>query len=80
VVVPEGVDEARVRGRLLERFGVEVGAGLGPLRGKVWRIGLMGHSATEENVRICIAALGEALADQGREVSVGAALSAVSKV
>ncbi len=50
VHVPEGVDEARVRGRLLEDYQLEVGAGLGALAGKVWRIGLMGHSCNLRNV------------------------------
>ena len=66
VVVPDGVDEAAVRGRMLERFGVEIGAGLGPLKGKVWRIGVMGASATPRHVRTCLTALGDALAVQGR--------------
>lgn len=50
VRVPRGIDEARLRGRLLDEFGIEIGAGLGALAGKVWRIGLMGHSARSENV------------------------------
>jgi alanine-glyoxylate transaminase/serine-glyoxylate transaminase/serine-pyruvate transaminase len=61
VRVPEGVDEAAVRARLCDRFGIEIGAGLGPLRGKVWRIGLMGHGARPANVALLLAALGEAL-------------------
>lgn len=77
VEIPEGVDEARVRAHMLERFGVEIGAGLGPLKGKVWRIGVMGASATPRHVRVCLAALGDALADQGRNAaSVQAALDA----
>jgi len=50
VRVPEGVDEAAVRFRLLKEFDIEIGAGLGPLAGKIWRIGLMGHTARGENV------------------------------
>jgi alanine-glyoxylate transaminase / serine-glyoxylate transaminase / serine-pyruvate transaminase len=50
VVVPAGVDEAAVRRELLERHRIEIGAGLGPMAGKVWRIGLMGHTARHENV------------------------------
>lgn len=65
VRVPEGVDEARVRHRLLEGYGIEIGAGLGALKGKVWRVGLMGSSCSEENVDRLLAALGEALAEQG---------------
>jgi alanine-glyoxylate transaminase/serine-glyoxylate transaminase/serine-pyruvate transaminase len=55
--VPEGVDEAKVRTGLLTRHGIEVGAGLGPFAGKVWRIGLMGASSTRENVRRLLLAL-----------------------
>ena len=50
VAVPEKVDEGTVRKILLVEHGIEIGAGLGPLAGKVWRIGLMGHSSSEENV------------------------------
>jgi alanine-glyoxylate transaminase/serine-glyoxylate transaminase/serine-pyruvate transaminase len=64
VGVPEGVEEAAVRKRLLNDFDIEVGAGLGPLKGKIWRIGLMGEGANESSVKIVLAALGEILADQ----------------
>ena len=57
VWVPEGVDEAAARTRLLQEFGLEIGAGLGALAGKVWRIGLMGHSSRPANVALCLAAL-----------------------
>jgi alanine-glyoxylate transaminase/serine-glyoxylate transaminase/serine-pyruvate transaminase len=65
VVVPDGVDEAAVRAHLLNEAGIEIGAGLGALAGKVWRVGLMGHTSREENVRACLDALREALAVQG---------------
>jgi alanine-glyoxylate transaminase/serine-glyoxylate transaminase/serine-pyruvate transaminase len=57
VGVPEGADEAGVRKRLLNDFGIEVGAGLGPLKGKVWRVGLMGETSTPANVGKLLAAL-----------------------
>jgi len=57
VVVPDGVDELSVRRRLRSEFKIEVGAGLGPLAGKIWRVGLMGHTARKENVARLIAAL-----------------------
>jgi alanine-glyoxylate transaminase/serine-glyoxylate transaminase/serine-pyruvate transaminase len=57
VGVPEGVDEAAVRTALLNEYNIEVGAGLGPLKGKIWRIGLMGTSSTAENVQTVLAAL-----------------------
>ena len=50
VKVPEGVDEAMVRKELLEEHKIEIGAGLGPLAGKIWRIGIMGHTARNENI------------------------------
>lgn len=63
VTVPDGVDEAGVRARLLRDFGIEIGAGLGPLKGKVWRIGLMGESSTADNVDIVLNALGQILSE-----------------
>jgi alanine-glyoxylate transaminase/serine-glyoxylate transaminase/serine-pyruvate transaminase len=59
VYIPEGVDDAEARTRLLNEFNLEIGAGLGPLAGKVWRIGLMGYSAREENVELCLSAIRE---------------------
>jgi len=61
VRVPEGVDEAAVRKRLLEKYSIEIGAGLGVFAGKAWRIGLMGHTATKRNVTTLLAALRECL-------------------
>lgn len=78
VDVPRGVDEARVRGRLLEEHGLEIGAGLGALAGKVWRIGLMGYSARAENVELCISALGSVLRAEGVPVDQDGALAAAA--
>lgn len=61
VAIPEGVDDALVRKRLLSEWQLEIGAGLGKMAGKVWRIGLMGHACSERNVRLCIAALEDVL-------------------
>ncbi|PIQ27809.1 alanine--glyoxylate aminotransferase [bacterium (Candidatus Blackallbacteria) CG17_big_fil_post_rev_8_21_14_2_50_48_46] len=61
VWIPEGVEDAAVRQRLLQEFGLEIGAGLGSLAGKVWRIGLMGYSCREENVVRCLQALRQVL-------------------
>ena len=66
--VPEGVDEAAVRKHLLAEHDIEIGGGLGPLAGAIWRIGLMGHGATPESVERVGTALAEALAAQGRAV------------
>jgi len=76
VLCPEGVDEAQVRTRLLTEFGLEIGAGLGPLKGKIWRFGLMGYSCRPDNVMLCLSALGSVLDDMGYDVHVGDAESA----
>jgi alanine-glyoxylate transaminase/serine-glyoxylate transaminase/serine-pyruvate transaminase len=59
VTVAQGVDDAAVRKRLLEEYGIEIGAGLGAFKGKVWRIGLMGHSSSKRNVMLVVSALRE---------------------
>jgi alanine-glyoxylate transaminase/serine-glyoxylate transaminase/serine-pyruvate transaminase len=64
ISVPEGVDDARVRARLLEE-NIEIGGGLGPLRGRIWRIGLMGSGSTRENVLLVLEALQRALKAEG---------------
>jgi alanine-glyoxylate transaminase/serine-glyoxylate transaminase/serine-pyruvate transaminase len=61
VNIPAGVDDAIVRSRLLNEFGLEIGGGLGPLAGKIWRIGLMGYSSRKKNVLYCLSALWEVL-------------------
>lgn len=61
VYFPEGIDEAAVRTRLLEEYNLEIGAGLGALAGKAWRIGLMGYGARKENVALCLKALADVL-------------------
>ncbi|MCP4045663.1 MAG: alanine--glyoxylate aminotransferase family protein [Gammaproteobacteria bacterium] len=63
VKVPDGVDEAAVRSFLLNEYSLEIGAGLGPLAGKIWRIGLMGASCTEEHIKLCLDGLEAALAN-----------------
>ena len=55
--IPEGADDAKVRQRLYDEFNIEIGAGLGPLKGKIWRVGLMGHGARVENVELLAKAL-----------------------
>jgi alanine-glyoxylate transaminase/serine-glyoxylate transaminase/serine-pyruvate transaminase len=66
VRVPEGVDEAAVRKRLFQIYNIEIGAGLGPLAGKIWRVGLMGASSTPAVVTLLLAALRETLSVVGR--------------
>lgn len=79
VIVPDGVDEAAVRSFVLAKWDLEIGAGLGPLKGKVWRIGLMGASATPWHVRVCLNALAEALEAQGFKADGKAGLAAAEK-
>jgi len=79
VTIPAGVDDAAVRGRLLKEYNLEIGAGLGSLAGKVWRIGLMGHSSRPENILLCIGALESVLGDMGADIKTGVALSAMQK-
>jgi alanine-glyoxylate transaminase/serine-glyoxylate transaminase/serine-pyruvate transaminase len=78
VSVPDGVDEAAVRACLLTDFDLEIGAGLGALAAKVWRIGLMGYASNPTNVRLCLAALENALNAQGHAVSGGVAAADAS--
>ena len=80
VVVPAQIPEADIRARLLSQYGIDIGGGLGPLKGKVWRIGLMGESSTEANVLTLLNAL-EALFLEGGWLSTpGVALQAASRV
>jgi alanine-glyoxylate transaminase/serine-glyoxylate transaminase/serine-pyruvate transaminase len=74
--VPDGVDEAKVRGYLLETFNLEIGAGLGALKGQVWRVGLMGYSSSAENVLFFLSAMSRALAIQGCKTDLSAGLEA----
>lgn len=77
VTVPEGIDEAVVRQRLLNEYQLEIGAGLGALAGKVWRIGLMGHASNQKNVLFCLGALEAVLNDMGANVGTGAVSAAM---
>jgi (S)-ureidoglycine-glyoxylate aminotransferase len=76
VVVPPGVDELRVRRRLVEDFGVEIGAAFGPLQGRIWRIGTMGYAAQRSNVLLCLAALEHTLRGEGWKAAAGAGVDA----
>jgi len=74
--VPEGVDEAAVRTRLLNDYNLEIGAGLGALAGKVWRIGLMGQGCSTKNVLYCLGALDAVLSDMRAPIAQGAGVRA----
>ncbi len=77
--IPDGVDDAEVRRRLLNEWGIEIGGGLGPVKGKAWRIGLMGHSSRQAYVTLVLAALETCLRDAGVPIEPGAALAAASE-
>ena len=80
VTIPEGVEEAKVRAALLNNYNLEIGAGLGALAGKVWRIGLMGESCCRTNVLLCLGALDAVLTDMGAPINSGKAVSAAQAV
>ena len=81
VRVPDGVEEPSVRRRLLEEFGIEIGAGLGPLAGKIWRVGLMGAGSTPSNILLFLSAFERVLRASGhRAGSESAALAAAERV
>jgi len=80
VTVPEGVDEAEVRARLLAERGLEIGAGLGALAGRVWRVGLMGYASRPENVVLCLNALDAVLGEAGSPRHPGQAAAAAGRV
>ncbi len=76
VTIPDGVDDAEVRGMLLNDYNLEIGAGLGVMAGKVWRIGLMGYACRKDNVLKCVSALGEVLGRVGVNVDGKKAMAA----
>lgn len=79
VYVPAGVDDLTVRKKLLTECGIEIGGGLGDFKGKVWRIGLMGHNSRPNNVLLFLSALEKCLLDQGRLPTPGAGAAAAEK-
>jgi len=79
VRIPEGVDDAAIRGGLLNRFGIEIGAGLGDFKGKVWRIGLMGYASRANNVLLFLSALEQLLAEQGYSFGHGSSVAAATE-
>jgi alanine-glyoxylate transaminase / serine-glyoxylate transaminase / serine-pyruvate transaminase len=81
VRVPDGINEAAVRARLLEEFGIEIGAGLGPLAGRIWRVGLMGAGSTLPNVLLLLSAFERVLRAAGHRFETeNAALAAAERV
>ena len=76
VSIPEGADDAAVRSALLSQYSLEIGAGLGELAGKAWRIGLMGHGCNQRNVLSCLSALDNVLGNMGASIKRGVAVDA----
>lgn len=74
--IPDGIDDATIRAALLERFNLEIGGGLGDLRGKVWRVGLMGYSSSPERILFFLSAMCHALATQGHKTNLVAGIDA----
>ncbi len=74
--IPAGIDDGRVRRQLLDEFSIEIAGGLGPIKGKIWRIGLMGYSCQETNILLFLAALDKTLQDQGFRLPAGAGVAA----
>lgn len=79
VWIPEGVNDAKTRSTLLNEYNLEIGGGLGPVAGKIWRIGLMSDSSHPANVFACLSALEEVMLRQGYEIPRGAGLAAAQK-
>ena len=80
VSIPEGVDEAAVRAALLSSYNLEIGAGLGAMAGKIWRVGLMGYASNETNVLFCLGALDAVLTAMGASINSGVAVGAAHAV
>jgi hypothetical protein len=80
VKVPAGVDDAEVRSQLLRKYNIEISGGLGHLKGKIWRIGTMGYSATHSNIRLLLSALEDILEDLGHRVDKGSCTDAAEEV
>jgi alanine-glyoxylate transaminase/serine-glyoxylate transaminase/serine-pyruvate transaminase len=80
VRVPDGINDAKVRGRLLQDYGIEIGGGLGKLKGQIWRVGLMGYNSTKKNVLTFLSVFEAVLRTEGYSLKMGAALSAAEQV
>jgi alanine-glyoxylate transaminase/serine-glyoxylate transaminase/serine-pyruvate transaminase len=76
VMIPTGVDDVKFRNQLLDEFNIEIAGGIGPLKAKIWRLGLMGYCAQKANVLLLLAAMEKVLADQGARVAPGAGVAA----
>jgi alanine-glyoxylate transaminase/serine-glyoxylate transaminase/serine-pyruvate transaminase len=76
VMIPSGIDDAKVRNQLLDEFNIEIAGGFGPVKGKIWRVGLMGHCSQKPNVLLFLSALEKVLQEQGCRTPAGAGVAA----
>jgi alanine-glyoxylate transaminase/serine-glyoxylate transaminase/serine-pyruvate transaminase len=76
VMIPSGIDDVKVRNQLLDEFNIEIAGGLGPLKAKIWRVGLMGYSSQRANVLLFLGAFEKVLLDEGYRVGSGAGVGA----
>jgi alanine-glyoxylate transaminase/serine-glyoxylate transaminase/serine-pyruvate transaminase len=79
VMIPSGIDDAKVRNQLLDEFNIEIAGGFGPVKGKIWRVGLMGHCSQKPNVLLFLSALEKVLQEQGHRTQAGAGVAAAIK-
>jgi len=80
VRIPTGLDDAKIRARVLHEYNLEIGAGLGPLAGQVWRIGLMGHSCRRDNVMLCLSALGKIISETNTSINASTGSQAAESI
>jgi alanine-glyoxylate transaminase / serine-glyoxylate transaminase / serine-pyruvate transaminase len=76
VMIPAGIDDVKFRNQLLDEFNIEIAGGIGPLKGKIWRLGLMGYCAQKANVLLLLSAMEKVMTDQGARVAPGAGIAA----
>ena len=80
VVIPDGIDDLKIRRALLQQYGIEIGGGIGPVKGKIWRVGLMGHTSTARNVILFLTALERILAAANYTAGTGNAAAAAAEI
>ncbi len=76
MLIPNGIDDVKVRNQLLDEYNIEIAGGLGPLKGKIWRVGLMGYCSQRGNVLLFLGAFEKVLLDQGYRLGSGAGVGA----
>jgi len=76
VMIPAGIDDVRFRNQLLDEFNIEIAGGIGALKAKIWRLGLMGYCAQKANVLLLLAAMEKVMTDQGARLPAGAGVAA----